>query len=256
MTSHNTSKEARADQIDRALRGRITDGTWPPGHAFTWEQITEEFSIDWWDVPVILSPALRRMRLDGLIESRPYIGVRVVIEGKQWSPPPEYAGLPHDQYIETMLRQRLCDAKDGKGFYRPGEKFASLADLSEEFGVSTATAKKATDPLKRQGILVLIRTNRTHVSPDLAQLSDEEISRKPERLRPGTMLLPAFGEKHTLADWSQNPRCVVDLQVLYQRYVRGWDLERALKTPKVFSRTHAPKPWVLDQKAPSESAKK
>jgi DNA-binding GntR family transcriptional regulator len=243
MGYRSTIEKERSDRIDRALRARIANGTWPPGHPFSWAQLVEEFSLNLWDVGAVLSPALRKMRLDGLIESRPYIGCRVVIEGDSWSPPAEYADLAHDEYIERVLRERLHDGLNGKGIYRPGEQFSPLVHLAEEFGVSPATVRKATTPLKRQNILVLVGTNRTYVALDLAKFSTEELLAPSERRKPGRMKLEAFGESRTLAEWSRHRRCRVDLKVLYSRYEKGWDLEKALVTPKSFTRVHPPKPW-------------
>ncbi|MFD4554884.1 GntR family transcriptional regulator [Streptomyces sp. NPDC058469] len=239
-----TTKKERSERIDQALRARIANGIWPPGHRFSWAQLFEEFSLNSWDVGAVLSPVLREMRLDGLIEPRPYIGCRVVIEGDSWSPPAEYADLPHDEYIERVLRERLHDGLNGKGIYGPGEQFPPLVHLAEEFGVSPATVRKATTPLKSQNILVLVGTNRTYVAPDLAKFSAEELLTPSERRKPGSTKLEAFGELHTLAEWSRHRRCRVDLKVLYSRYEKGWDLEKTLVTPKSFSQVHPPKPWA------------
>jgi DNA-binding FadR family transcriptional regulator len=228
----------RAVRIDTTLRTRIENGTWPPGHTFSWPQLAEEFSLTNTEVTRILAPVLRGMRLDGLIESRRYVGVRVVVEGKPWSPPPGYSNLPHDEYIETILRKRLKDGLRKEGLYRPGEQFTPLADLAEEFGVSIATIRKAVKPLKQQGILVLVNTNRTHISPDLAQFTDEELLRPPARRKPGKTKLRAFGESRPLAEWARDPRCKVTHRVLFTRYVSGWDLETALTAPRSHSWKH------------------
>jgi DNA-binding GntR family transcriptional regulator len=253
MSHRHGSKMERSARIDRILRARIADGTWPPGHVFTWPQIIEEFSLHFWDVSYVLSPVLRKMRIDGLIESRPYVGVRVVIEGETWSPPAAYAEMPHDEYIEIVLRERLRDGLKGEGIYRPGEQFSPLVDLAEEFGVSPATVRKATTPLKRQKILVLVGTNRTYVASDLAKFSTDELLKPSVRRRPGRMKLEAFGESLTLAEWARHPRCQVDRTVLHTRYVSGWGLENALTTPKSFSRPHPPKPWASEEPATQDA---
>lgn len=38
----------------------------------------------------------------------------------------------------------------------------------------------------------------------------------------------AFGEEKTLAEWSDDPRCVVPRYLIYMRIERGWDLETAI----------------------------
>ncbi|MFF7095773.1 GntR family transcriptional regulator [Streptomyces rubradiris] len=241
MGYEKISKEQRAAEIDRLLRARITDGTWPPGYVFHWPQLMEEFTLQPWEAQAVLGPVLKQMRIDGIIESRPYIGVRVTVDGEHWSPPAEFSNLPYDQYIEITLRRRLNDGRNGKGIYKPGEQFPSLSALAEEFGVSAATARKATDPLKQQNILVLLHP-RTYINPNLAKFSTEALLTPSKRRRPGKMKLHAFGELRTLAEWAQDPRCKVTYKVLYSRYASGWILEEALSTPKVFSQIHPPKP--------------
>ncbi|MFF9001502.1 GntR family transcriptional regulator [Streptomyces achromogenes] len=235
------SEEQRAVEIDRLLRKRITDGTWPPGHVFHWPQLMEEFELKPWEACSILGPVLKQMRTDGIIESRPYVGVRVAGDGKRWSPPAEFSDRPYDEYIEIVLRKRLNDGRNGKGIYKPGAQFAPLSALSEEFGVSAATIRKATDPLKRQGILILVH-NRIYISENLAKFSTEAILTPSGRRKPGKMKLYAFGELHTLAEWANDPRCKVGYKLLYTRYVSGWILEEAMSTPRVFSTVHPPKP--------------
>lgn len=45
----------------------------------------------------------------------------------------------------------------------------------------------------------------------------------------------AFGQTHTVFDWSLNPRCKVSLDLLRQRIKSGWSMERALTKPKRIS---------------------
>jgi DNA-binding GntR family transcriptional regulator len=218
--------EQLARRINLILRSRIGDGTWPPGHIFTWSELAEEFSLTGWEVGLHLAPVLRGLRRDGLIETRPRIGSRVVISGESWSPPSEYSDLPHDEYIETVIRKRLSE-----NYYTPGGQFTPIMDLAEEFGVSMATVRKAKKTLLDQGILISAG-NRTFVSPNLRNISKGDLLLQPTRDRPGHRRLEAFGESHTIAEWARDARCVVDRPVLYNRYIMGWDLETALRIPK------------------------
>lgn len=246
---------ARSEQIDASLRSRISHGTWPAGHRFSWHGLTEEFELSGWDVGQVLSPVLRAMRNEGLIESRPYIGMRVAVPGETWKVPPEYGAMPLDEYMEVQLRKRLRDGRDGKGTYRPGEPFPTLDDLAEEFGVSVSTAVKATRALKAEGLIV--GTTKKQIANKLAGLPDEEIIKKPTRRKPGKSRLLAFGEWKTFNAWTHDSRCQVTGKVLHSRYVLGWHLEKALTTPagdspgKGTLRREAPPQLVLDDPADS-----
>ncbi len=45
-------------------------------------------------------------------------------------------------------------------------------------------------------------------------------------------VVSAFGETKTLADWTDDPRCVVGYKTLHSRIARdGWSLERAMTKP-------------------------
>lgn len=50
-------------------------------------------------------------------------------------------------------------------------------------------------------------------------------------------LITAFGETHSMADWSRDPRCGVPYHVLKKRLRRGWSPEAALTTPLGASRS-------------------
>ncbi|MFE6249535.1 GntR family transcriptional regulator [Streptomyces niveus] len=206
------------------LRTRIANQEWPPGHRFTQTQVAEEFSVKRHQIPNVVAPALRTLREEGILESRPRVGLCVAVEGESWSP--ATSGLTHGEHIETVLRERLH-----KRIYKPGERFPSLHALAEEFKVSVATVRTAIQPLTASGILE-IRANARYVSLGLPEIPEEALLRQPERRRPGKHKLSAFGETRSLADWAWDPRCVVDRKTLNNRYRMGWGLERALTTPK------------------------
>ncbi|MDH6604525.1 DNA-binding GntR family transcriptional regulator [Streptomyces sp. SAI-208] len=253
MSYPTASQRAASERIDHALRTRIADGTWPPGHRFTWPEVIAEFLVSPRDVTFVLSPVLRKLRRDGLIEARPQVGSRVTIPGRTWSPPPGYEDLPHDQYIEITLRERLRDALKDEGGYRPGGPFTPSRDLAEEFGVSQSTVRKATAALKEQGLLVTTRNNRTYVAADLARFSEAELLRPPARRRPGSSKLDAFGEARTLAEWARNPRCVVPYTTLYSRYEKGWSLEQALTKPLSLTASRRTKPPAHETPVPPDA---
>ncbi|MEV6403951.1 GntR family transcriptional regulator [Streptomyces bobili] len=160
--------------------------------------------------------------------------------------------MPHDRYIEIVLRERLHDGLKGRGIYRPGKQFSPIADLAEEFGVSPATVRQATNPLKQQKILVVVGNSQTCVASNLTEFSADELLTPSVRRRPGRTKLEAFGESLTMAEWVRHPRCQVDRRVLYSRYVNGWSLERALRTPNSFSQSPT-KPWVSEESAAQDA---
>lgn len=43
--------------------------------------------------------------------------------------------------------------------------------------------------------------------------------------------LSSFGERKTLVEWTQDPRCQVSLRELRARIERGWEIEAAIATP-------------------------
>jgi hypothetical protein len=64
----------------------------------------------------------------------------------------------------------------------------------------------------------------------------------------------AFGERKTVAEWAQDPRCEVAYATLHQRlYQQGWDLEKSLKavthvTLTAWGETKTLKEWVADSR--------
>lgn len=49
--------------------------------------------------------------------------------------------------------------------------------------------------------------------------------------RRDNIVLDAFGERKTKAEWARDPRCMVVLGCFSDRIMRGWEPERALSTP-------------------------
>ncbi|MFK0120135.1 GntR family transcriptional regulator [Streptomyces sp. NPDC090994] len=217
----------KARQLADILRMRIQTGEWPPGHTFSHAQLAEEFSLAMHQTPHVSVPAVVTLRQEGLLESRPRVGIRVCIKGKSWSPEGDQPNLPHDMHIEMVLKHQLH-----KGFYKPGDRFPSIRALADEFKVSDATVRKALRAMQEQGLLKLRNANTRIVSPSVAEMPPENLLRPPVRRKPGRAKLLAFGEQRSLAEWVRDPRCLVDHRVLYTRYFYGWDLELAIQTPK------------------------
>lgn len=217
----------QAGRLEQIIRRHIDDRKWPPGHEFTMANIAEEFSLQLTQIPNIVSPVVVKLRNDGLLETRPGVGIRVVTQEKTWGIADYGSALPHDQHIERILRERLY-----LGIYPPDKRFPALPHLAREFGVSPDTVRKAIRSMQSQGIFELPKSNIRFVSPAVAHLPMEVLLHPPIRRRPGKRKLGAFGEEHTIADWAVHPRCVIDRTTLYERYATNWDLEAALQTPK------------------------
>ena len=50
-------------------------------------------------------------------------------------------------------------------------------------------------------------------------------------------VLEAFGETKIMLAWSNDPRCKVQYKTLHKRLKDGWDVEEAISTPLVFTKT-------------------
>ncbi|MFJ6661366.1 GntR family transcriptional regulator [Streptomyces sp. NPDC091377] len=238
MTPHDASENREAPiqpgvaaeqarRLEVLLRRRIETRQWLPGHITSGQEIAREFGLPEHRIPAVVVPAVKALRKDGLVETRPGVGIRVVTDGTTWDPPGDARGLPRDQSIELALRARLY-----LRVYPAGDPFPSYVVLGREFGVSVATVRKAVRRMQQQGLLHVVDRRRQFVSVKVPALSRDELLVLPERRNPGRRRLAAFGESLTMADWAVHPRCVVDHRTLYERYVVGWDLERALQTPK------------------------
>lgn len=46
----------------------------------------------------------------------------------------------------------------------------------------------------------------------------------------GNKILTAFGESKIISEWAKDTRCIVSANVLYDRYIKNWDHEKALTT--------------------------
>ncbi|MBT2412078.1 GntR family transcriptional regulator [Streptomyces sp. ISL-12] len=220
------TRREQARQLTNILRRRIETREWPPGHTFSHAELVNEFSLGIHAICKVAVPAVRTLREEGLLESRPRLGIRIRIEGESWNADDEHPGIPHDVHIEKILREHLH-----RGIYRPGEQFPPIFVLAEEFGVSAATIRKALRPMQKQGLLEVRNTNKRYVSAAVVDVSSEELLHIPPRRNPGKAKLLAFGEKRSLAEWAKDSRCTVSYKVLYSRYYLGWDLEKALRTP-------------------------
>ncbi|WP_437009882.1 thiopeptide-type bacteriocin biosynthesis protein [Streptomyces sp. enrichment culture] len=217
----------QAQQLAKILRTRIITQKWKPGYVFSYADLAKEFSFGMHRTCNVAAPAVRALREENLLESRPRVGIRVRIEGESWSPDDGKSNLAHDVYIEIKLRESLH-----RGTYRAGDQFPPIYILADEFGVSLATVRKAIRGIQEQGLLEVRKSNTRIVTYSLHLFTAEEILRPPVRRNPGKTKLLAFGEQRTLAEWAHDQRCLVEYKVLYNRYNMGWNLERALRTPK------------------------
>lgn len=214
-------------QLADILRNRIREGVWPPGHCFTWKEINTEFNLsaerlDW----VVLS-AMIILKKEGLIESRPYFGSRVTLEGATWNPESDIPGITHAQHIETVMRERIAS-----GVYSVGAQIPTIDKLRAEFGVSSGTVVRGLCPLREQGFIEVRGRLGQFVTPLVESAASEELLTLSAKTFQRHDQVNAFGTAKSLADWSRDERCVVDLGVLKNRHILyKWPLEDALTTP-------------------------
>ncbi|MGW3272261.1 GntR family transcriptional regulator [Streptomyces kronopolitis] len=217
----------RAHEITAALRQRISRGEWRPGHRFTFPTLTKEFRAS----PETVRYSVRLLRREGLVETRPHLGSRVVVPGESWQPADKDKGTPHAVYVQRVMRERLAE-----GVYRPGMRIPPLDCLADEFGVSVKTVRDGLAPLRTAGLLEASRHKAlgTSVTSRVGDISRRELltlAVQPPRKR--GELYEAFGERKTLWVWAEDPRCRASYSLLKTRFFRyGWALERALVTPK------------------------
>ncbi|MDI3418632.1 GntR family transcriptional regulator [Streptomyces sp. B-S-A12] len=215
---------ARAREAYEAMRRGICEGDWRPGRVLSYPVIAEVFGINWETVCY----ALRLLRRDGLVETRPRLGTRVRVAGETWHPPEKDQAVPHAVWIERKIRERLAD-----GDYPVGTRFPSLAAVAEEFGVSIATVRHGLRPLLAEEYLVTSRYKRagTLVGQRAGEVARDELLQLAARNKLPAAL-KAFGESKSLAEWSRDPRCSVSYTVLKTRFVvYGWTLDEALRRP-------------------------
>lgn len=82
----------------------------------------------------------------------------------------------------------------------------------------------------------------------------EALTTTPETQLP--VELTAWGETLTVAEWSRDPRCVVERSTLYSRVEGGWDPVAALTTPALdrgleltaWGETHTRSEWLQDER--------
>ncbi|MFG3026659.1 GntR family transcriptional regulator [Streptomyces sp. NPDC048254] len=210
--------------VHASVTHRVKQGEWPPGHVFTWPQVSEEFGVRIRAVGY----AMQLLRYEKVVEARPHIGTRVVLlTGESWSPPGEER-RSHAHFIEKAVRGRLAD-----DVYRPGSLFPSLSCLAEEFGVSVATVRSGLRALKEANILEAVGNTGTFVTDRVRQLNLDALLECSPASRERGEPISACGESKSLHAWSKDPRCVVTFDVLKTRVIiYGWDLKRALESPK------------------------
>jgi GntR family transcriptional regulator len=74
------------EQITEALRGRIRDGTYPPGSQLpTRVELRKEFQVS----DIVITFAMRTLRQQGLVETLPGVGVYVAANVVPQPPPDE-----------------------------------------------------------------------------------------------------------------------------------------------------------------------
>lgn len=119
-----------------------------------------------------------------------------------------------------------CSNPHNSNYYRYGGRGIRVCDEWSEYGPFRAwsIANGYADGLTIDRI-----NNDGPYSPDNCRWATWEVQRSNTRRN---VKLQAFGEIKTMAEWVQDPRCLVQYSTLRVRIVRHkWDTERAITTP-------------------------
>ncbi|WP_399932197.1 GntR family transcriptional regulator [Streptomyces kanamyceticus] len=231
------TKELRRDGLEqvqilyKALRCEIERGDLEPGRVVTYSEICARIAGDPgrfpWNGYSVVACALWLLRREGLVETRPRLGTRIIVEGETWAVAGRDASEPLAVHIERVMRHRLADQ-----VYPPNTRIPTLHLLAEEFGVSVKTVRNGLEALFEEGLLLATHPG-TYVTARTGQVPREKLLCLAERpaARRG-MEYVAWGEPKTLADWVRDPRCVVPYRCLKARFLEHkWPLKRAMTTP-------------------------
>lgn len=217
----------RVQSFYKELRGEIESGELTPGQFVTYPELQKRHR---WVSCTIVAHTLRLLREDGLVETRPRLGTRVVIAGQTWTVPDRDKAVPLATYVERKLRERLADR-----IYPPTTRIPTLEMLADEFGVSVSTIRNALTPLFDAGYLFASnhKAAGTLVTQLVGKTPRHELlstAKRPSHPR-GTEYV-AWGEAKTLAEWSRDSRCVVSYSCLKARvHAQSWPFKSALTTP-------------------------
>ena len=120
------------------------------------------------------------------------------------------------------------------------ERTLALDDTRESkaFGERQSLSNRAKDP----GATVSLKTLSHHRAHDesLTNVNSSHTGETPSvkwrlHMPPLDASLGAFGERKSLIEWENDPRCLVPISRLRIRLWKGWPLELALRTPLAVS---------------------
>lgn len=222
-----STSRTQISRLYKLLLDEIRRGELEPGRVFTYPELTNRF-----DAPLdVVACSLRLLRLDGLVETRPHLGTRVVVDGETWTVPDRDRNMPLAVYVEKAMRERLADQ-----VYRPETRVPTLDQLADEFGVSVKTVRNGLTPLFDEGFLVTPRGHKkggTKVTKLVGRKSRAELLQLAQRpSNPHGTLYPAWGTAKTLPEWGRDKKCVVPYRTLKARVIdHRWSLKEAMTTP-------------------------
>ncbi|MEU5683595.1 hypothetical protein DEJ48_36675 [Streptomyces venezuelae] len=183
------TKELRRDGLEqvqilyKALRCEIERGDLEPGRVVTYSEICARIAGDPgrfpWNGYSVAACALWLLRREGLVETRPRLGTRIIVEGETWAVAGRDASEPLAVHIERVMRHRLADR-----VYPPNTRIPTLHLLAEEFGVSVKTVRNGLEALFEEGLLLATHPG-TYVTARTGQVPREELLRIAERPQPG-----------------------------------------------------------------------
>lgn len=138
-------------RITKALRQRITDGTYAPGTRLPSEAaLCAEFRV----ARNTVRRALSTLQDEGLITVRTGVGHLVRDEATE--------PCTRSEYIAANLRHQIEN-----GRFQPGDALPSEAQLSRRYGVSRSTARTALITLETAGLVTCVHGKGRYVRQDV-----------------------------------------------------------------------------------------
>lgn len=128
--------------------------------------------------------------------------------------------------VWVQVRQR-CNNPKNKQFHLYGGRGITVCDeWNRSFDAFSEWAHRNG---YQSGLQIDRRDNNGPYAPWNCRWVDRIVQGNNKRTN---VLLSAFGEEKSIADWSRDSRCVANYEVLLKRVQRlNWDVQRALTTP-------------------------
>lgn len=141
----------------------------------------------------------------------------------------------HSLYRIWEALKRRCYNENVKDFHRYGGRGITVCQEWMDF---IPFRDWALDNGYRRGLQIDRRDNHGNYEPSNCRFVPHIINSNNRR---NNRLMTAFGETKTVADWSRDPRCKVNLKALYRRLeFHQFSPEKALTHPPHHNTKHRP----------------